>query len=257
MSFIETYGKYIRESYEQGNSIRVISKELSTYPNKIRRALIKMGVSLRDKSEAQSIALSSGRHKHPTKGTERSEETKMKISEAVANHWEHMSDAEYEKRVQQSRDQWERLTEEQKDDLRKAAAKGVRNAAVQGSKMERFLMEFLRDNGYEVIFHKKGLIVREDLEVDLFVPSLKLAIEVDGPAHFYPIWGEDNLKKHMQSDSRKSGLLTNAGYKIIRIKVVSKSLSQKHQRDVSNYVLSKIKEIDSGKNNKNYFELEI
>ena len=31
--------------------------------------------------------------------------------------------------------------------------------------------------GYDVIFHKRGLVENENLEVDLFIPALKTAIE--------------------------------------------------------------------------------
>jgi hypothetical protein len=49
-------------------SITALAKKHNTYENKIRRILLKNGVKLRDKSEAQKLALSSGRHSHPTKG---------------------------------------------------------------------------------------------------------------------------------------------------------------------------------------------
>ena len=68
-------------------SIGDIAKQLGTYPNAVRRALIKDGVKLRDKSQAQASALKSGRARHPTAGSERPPETKIRISEGVAKDW--------------------------------------------------------------------------------------------------------------------------------------------------------------------------
>ena len=58
----------VREYVENNRSTYWISEKLGTYPNKVRRALKFLGVDLKSKSEAQSNALKSGRHKHPTKG---------------------------------------------------------------------------------------------------------------------------------------------------------------------------------------------
>ena len=72
----------VREYVENNRSTYWISEKLGTYPNKVRRALKFLGVDLKSKSEAQSNALKSGRHKHPTKGRKRTEEERIKISEA-------------------------------------------------------------------------------------------------------------------------------------------------------------------------------
>ena len=89
MSLTKKQEKFIIDEYVENNkSTYEISESLGTYPNKIRRALIKLGVELRDKSVAQSTAIQSGRHKHPTKGTERSESDKIKISEGMFSHCE-------------------------------------------------------------------------------------------------------------------------------------------------------------------------
>ena len=58
---IEMYNDHSKSTYE-------IAKSLNTYPNKIRRTLIKHGYTLKDKSEAQKNALKTGRCAHPTAG---------------------------------------------------------------------------------------------------------------------------------------------------------------------------------------------
>ena len=65
---------YIIKQYNKNQSTYEIAESLGTYPNKIRRILVKNGINLRDRSSAQSLALDTGRHKHPTKGKLRTEE---------------------------------------------------------------------------------------------------------------------------------------------------------------------------------------
>lgn len=245
MSLDRKEEKFIVKEYVENNkSTYEISESLGTYPNKVRRTLVKLGVKLRDKSKAQSTAIKSGRHKHPTQGTERSENDKVKISEGMSSHWEHMGDEERTRRSETAKKQWDNMSDEDRDKLRKSAAEAVRRAAKEGSKVEKFLREGLTQAGRDVIFHKTGLIANQNLEIDLFIPSLKVAIEVDGPAHFLPIWGEENLKKRIKSDAQKSGLLIQAGYVVLRIRHITKNLSGKRNRDLLNDVLEVLNNIE-------------
>jgi very-short-patch-repair endonuclease len=245
MSLTKNQEKFIVDEYvEKNKSTYEISESLGTYPNKVRRTLVKLGVKLRDKSKAQSTAIKSGRHKHPTQGTERSESDKLKISEGMSSHWEHMDDEERQRRSETAKQQWDNMTDEERENLRRAAAEAVRRAAKEGSKVEKFLREGLTRAGRDVIFHKTGLVANANLEIDLFIPSLKVAIEVDGPAHFLPIWGEENLKKRIKSDSQKSGLLLQAGYVVLRIKHLTKNLSGKRNRDLLGNILEILDDIE-------------
>ena len=58
---------YVKQKLSFGD----IANKLNTYANKIRRDAKKFQIRIRDKSEAQSNAIKTGKHKHPTKGTER------------------------------------------------------------------------------------------------------------------------------------------------------------------------------------------
>ncbi len=248
----------VREYVENNRSTYWISEKLGTYPNKVRRALKFLGVDLKSKSEAQSNALKSGRHKHPTKGRKRTEEERIKISEGMANHWENMSEEERDRRIALAKKQWEEMTENEKSELRSMAAEAVRRASQEGSKIEKFLKEGLTSEGYDVIFHMKGLIPAENLEVDLFVPSLKTAIEIDGPAHFLPIWGEDSLQKNIRSDAKKSGLILSKGYCMIRVKQINKNVSEKSKRKTLALILTELGKISKKfpAKSKRYIEIE-
>ena len=71
---------YVIQQYTDGCSTIVLAKELDTYPKKIERILKRNGQSLRSKSESQALAIKEGRAKHPTEGSQRTEEQKIKIS---------------------------------------------------------------------------------------------------------------------------------------------------------------------------------
>ena len=146
---------YDREYVTYGRSPKSIAEEWDTYPNKIRRELIKYGFELRDKSEAQSVALKCGRHKHPTKGRERSDDAKIKISEKMAENWANMDPLEKQRRIDIGKQQWESMSEEDKSTFRYLALEAVRLAAQNGSKLENYLLNSLQNKGYEVSFHSE------------------------------------------------------------------------------------------------------
>ena len=75
---------YLNNEYNKKNrSTYSIAEEQGTYANAVRRALKKHGFTLKGKSEAQKLALSSGRHKHPTLGTKRTIQEKLKIANSM------------------------------------------------------------------------------------------------------------------------------------------------------------------------------
>ena len=155
-AFLNKHKEFIIDEYTNKNkSTYEIAQDLKTYPNKIRRALNALGVSLRDKSKAQTIAIESGRHEHPTKGKKRTESEKVAISNGMATYWDEMEDKERKRRSKISKKQWEAMSEEDKANLRKLAAEAVRKASKEGSKIEKFIYEGLTKTGYDVIFHKR------------------------------------------------------------------------------------------------------
>lgn len=210
---------------------------VNCYPNKIRRVLIKHGIILRDKSKAQKEALSSGRVSHPTKGRHRTQAEKLSISKSISESWENMSDEEKCKRAKISKDKWDRMTTSEKEILRGAAAKAIRETVENGSKIERYLLFNLRKNNYRVDFHTRNLLSTQKLQVDLFLPDLGVAIEVDGPSHFEPVWGQEALEKTQWADREKNGLLLGKGYCVIRVKTTSKNISIAYQQGLFDKIL--------------------
>ncbi len=219
-----------------------IGKMCGKHANTIRRDAKKLGVPGRDKAQAQSLALKTGVHKHPTKGTKRPEDVKIKISESVSDDWDSMSEVEREAKRQAGRERWAKMSEVDKAEFQQKAGDAIRKAAKQGSKLERFLYGELMQNGYQVTFHQTRFIKNENLHLDLFLPILKVAIEVDGPSHFLPIWGEEALEKNQRADADKDGLLLGSGYCVIRVQQ-RKSLSEKYKRDLLKKLLKTLEGI--------------
>lgn len=217
--------KKIIEMYvDQNKSTYDIAMEFDTYPNKIRRVLIKSGIELKDKSEAQKNAIQSGKSTHPTMGKTRSKEEKLKISSGIKKYWMNMDDDTYAKKVEQAKTRWKNMSEVEKHKMLDSAIKAIQIAGKEGSKLEKYLYEELSAAGYKVEFHKKYLIQNENLEIDMYVPSLKTIIEVDGPSHYLPIWGEEKLQKQIKADNHKTGLILSKGLAIVRIKTLSDSV---------------------------------
>jgi very-short-patch-repair endonuclease len=249
---ITMYTKQHKSTYE-------IAEELNTYPNRIRRILIKSGINLKTKSEAQKNAIESGTAVHPTSGKIRTKEEKLKISSGLKKYWDDMSDVMYNSRVEQSKKRWELLSDVEKDKMMSAAIKSIQIAGKEGSKLEKFLYEEITKAGYSVEYHKKHLIQNHDMELDMYIPSIKTIIEVDGPSHFLPIWGEEKLQKQIKADTQKSGLILSKGMVILRIKNLSDSVcladKEKLRLDILK-CLSRIKESFPPKSER-YIEIEI
>jgi len=240
---------------EENKSTYEIANHLDTYPNKIRRVLKKYGVELKDRSSAQKNALKSGRSSHPTEGKKRSIEERVKISKGLVDFWEEMSDSEKQRRSKQARENWNNIPDSQKEAMRTKGIEAIRNAAKEGSKMEKMFKQRIMDNGYSVESHKM-INPTENLEIDLFIPSLQTIIEVDGPSHFLPIWGQEKLNKQINADLRKTGTLLNMGFVVIRVKSYGQESVAKKEELIGN-VINLLKQIEKKKPNRNNRFIEV
>ena len=73
---------------------------------------------------------------------------------------------------------------------------------VRRSKLEFWLEEKLNLEypNLEILFNNKDTI---NSELDIYIPNLKLAFELNGIFHYEPIYGEDKLKQILNNDDRK------------------------------------------------------
>ena len=62
------------------------------------------------------------------------------------------------------------------------------------------------------------MLVTTKLQIDIFLPTMNTAIEIDGPSHFEPVWGDKSLERNIRYDNKKTGLILGKGWLLIRIK---------------------------------------
>ena len=243
---------------DKNKSTYDLAKMYSTYPNKIRRILVKHGVQLKTKSEAQKNALVSGKSKLPTEGKHRTKEERLKISSGLQKRWQNIDKETYEAHVNRAKLRWVNMSQEEKNNMTQAAIKAIQIAGKEGSKLEKFLRNEFMKNGFNVQVHTKNIIPNENLEIDLYFPNLKTIIEIDGPSHFLPIWGEEKLQKQIKSDSHKTGLILGKGFAIIRVKHLSDSLSLSNREKLKDRLIQMLRDIQTKfpKKSQRYIEIE-
>ena len=244
--------KYVKKQL----SFAEIARQVGTYTNRVRRDASKLGIQIRSRSEAAKVALHSGRAEHPTKGKSHTEETKIKISESQGKVWDSLTDEGRTLRSNIGKESWEKKTESEKRETLEKGSQAIREASRMGSKLERYLLVELTKIGYEVQFHKEHLLRNQRLEIDLYVNDTSTAIEVDGPSHFEPVWGEENLERNKRSDRQKTGLIISEGMVLIRIKQDKRS-SQRYFRKVLQEVVEALRKISNKfpKEDQRYIEI--
>jgi very-short-patch-repair endonuclease len=228
--------------YKENKSTYEIAEKYETYAGKIRKILLKNEVTLRSRSKARKVALKTGAAKHPTKGKKRSEATKKKISMGRHKAWLEMPEEEYDKFCKGAAERWELIPFEEKIEMQRLAGSALRKSSIEGSKAEKSLYMGLLEAGYKVEQHKKDLIGGE-YELDFYLPDITTVIEIDGPQHFLPVFGEESLKKTIKYDSVKNGVILTRGFAIIRVKYLAKKLYKRIEDQLFEKVTEEINKI--------------
>jgi very-short-patch-repair endonuclease len=227
--------------YNKNKSTREIAEEFGVSKTTVRNMLLKAGKRLRSNSESQKVAFQTGRKKKDF--SPRTEEEKIKLSEAISQYWANMPENEREARRKAGKEQWEAKSPSEKEALLKAARDAARDAIDKGSKLEIAIKEALEEDGLKVEWHKDDLIDNPRLQVDLFVPLIFTVIEVDGRSHFDPIWNRENYERNVRADQEKNGLLLLKGFNVIRVQANTDHLSKKNIRDAIDAVRRNVNRI--------------
>jgi len=78
--------------------------------------------------------------------------------------------------------------------------------------LERRLVELYPD--LEILFNYKKII---ESELDIYIPSLNLAFEINGIFHYKPIFGQEKLEQIQTNDSKKSSRCTQENISLLII----------------------------------------
>lgn len=190
------------------------------YAVKISRILKRLNIKIRNKSEAQKEILKSGVKKHPTKGRKRTEVEKENISKGQDKYWSELDEIEKENKIKEfaerAKKHWMSLSSDEQFEMISKMKKGANISKKEGSKFEKELMLELRSRGYTVRNRVK-IEAGKNTEIDLLVEP-NFAIEVDGPTHFMPIYGEEALIKVVEKDGEKNKLIKGAGFYLCRVR---------------------------------------
>jgi hypothetical protein len=95
-----------------------------------------------------------------------------------------------------------------------------RKSGTRRSKLEKWLENQLSISypNVQFEFNDKKAITRE---LDIYIPSLKLAFELNGIFHYEPIYGKEKLEQTQQNDSRKFQLCLEKQIELCIIDVTS------------------------------------
>ncbi len=90
------------------------------------------------------------------------------------------------------------------------------------SKMEEYVSRILNENGY--LFEREKtfdwLVFQNNMELDFYIPEYKLAIEIQGGQHFFPMkqfGGKNAFDIARERDKKKYNLLLDNGIRVIYI----------------------------------------
>lgn len=225
-----------------------IAKDQQTYPNLVNRALKYHKIPRRDKKEAQQSALAAGRHAHPTRGRERSQSERDRISDGVSRAWRLLDDEARNRRIETAKRNWQAMPEAEKNRFLEQAREAVRMTTLDGSKLERYVHLGLLVEGYNAKRREDLAVGGDKVRVDILLPSVMAVVEIDGPAHFLPLWGEEQLVKTVHADALKHATLLSGGYSVVRVKCMAQTVSDKVQRDALEAVLGQLRLLKAGDN---------
>jgi hypothetical protein len=93
-----------------------------------------------------------------------------------------------------------------------------RDFGIRRSQLEKWIESMLKEKfpDLEVLYNSKKEIKSE---IDIYIPSLKLAIEISGPHHYFPIFGKQKLGDIQRNDHKKAERCKEKNIELIVINV--------------------------------------
>lgn len=119
-----------------------------------------------------------------------------------------------------------------------------RTTGYRRSKLEIFLESELTKklSDLNIIFNNRKIF---GVELDIYIPSLSLAFELNGIVHFKPIYGEERFLKIKMKDGEKKHICELNYINLIIIDVSTEAFSIKKAQKHLDFVLNKISELSA------------
>lgn len=208
---LSTYGAADSLGCNQSHVVRLIAKFNKENPsNPIKK---------RTKSQAQKNYIKrTGTHQRS--GTTHSDESKELISDSMKDVYDGPRGDEIREKISQQRqEEWAAMGPAEQAEVLETLKTASRAKAQsgEGSNFENFLAEKLEEHQYVVEVRTQAYTPGQKFHVDIALPQVKLIIEVDGPTHWAPIYGDDELRKVQAKDTVKDNTLTAAGWNVLRV----------------------------------------
>lgn len=108
------------------------------------------------------------------------------------------------------------------------------------SKLELYLQEHL--SGHKYLYNERKTC--GGLELDIYVPSKRLAFEINGIFHYKPIFGQDKLNRILEKDSLKISLCKDKNIHLCVIKDESHHFSIEYGERILGNIYKVIHNID-------------
>jgi hypothetical protein len=114
--------------------------------------------------------------------------------------------------------------------------------ATRRSKAEDYLCKLMRQDFPDLtLVQNDRSLLPSGLEIDIFIPSLKLAIELNGPIHYYPLFGESKLKKIQAADVQKQLEIQLLGCDLLVVDISAYGYFKKAKAMLEEYYSSQMK----------------
>jgi len=112
------------------------------------------------------------------------------------------------------------------------------------SRAETFLCNLIKmDYPSLTILENNRTILSSKLEIDIYVVDFKLAIELNGPVHYFPIYGDERLKRCQDNDTSKKCEMQSLGISLITMDISRLCSKKKTNQFLTEYYQSHIKPI--------------
>ena len=113
------------------------------------------------------------------------------------------------------------------------------------SKFEKYVEEVLKETfpNLEIIYNNSHII---GYELDIYIPSLKLAFEINGIFHYKPIFGEYKFQRTQEIDKAKLNECEVQGIQLIVIDISNiKTFSKENSKFLIKEIINKILDVCS------------
>lgn len=91
------------------------------------------------------------------------------------------------------------------------------NTGHQRSQLELKIEQHIKNKYPDLVLNVNDRDMLNGLELDFYIPSLQLAIEINGPAHFKSIYGDESLIRTQRHDLIKQKWCTKNGIRLLTV----------------------------------------